>query len=102
LRNYPFQNVSGDLTLGTGLAGNGEVFLEAARIFGNGEWQARADWIAQFLVQYFKRDRDGERYWQANGKVYPTANLIAGNCGVIHFLLRYFKPGVLSHPLLSC
>jgi hypothetical protein len=49
LRNYPPYIIARDLTLSSGLAGLGEVYLEACRVLKTGEWQQRANWIVQIL-----------------------------------------------------
>ncbi len=101
LKNYNPEMINWDLTQATGLAGYGEVLLEGARIFRRENWQERADWIAQYLLHYFKQE-NGKRYWLTDASTFPTAGLMLGNSGIIHFLLRYHQPGKLSHPLLSC
>lgn len=102
LRNYPARSIEKDLTQISGLAGRGEVYLEAYKVFGNEEWKERADWIAHFLLHYFKQEKKGSRYWIADGGLHPTADLMVGNSGIIHFLLRYYQPNNLSHVLMSC
>jgi serine/threonine protein kinase len=102
LNIYPLNPISRQLSLGTGLAGYGEVLLEAAITFKDTELQRRADWIAAFLTHYFMVEEGGGRYWIADGSSFPTASLLGGNSGLIHFLLRYYQPGELSHPLLRC
>ncbi|MDR3713322.1 MAG: lanthionine synthetase LanC family protein [Puia sp.] len=99
LSNYPRSIVNCNLTLATGLAGLGEVYLEAARVFKNDEWQDRAHWIAQFFMHYFYHQKDGSCYWLTIGNQLPTASFMTGGGGVIHFLIRYAKPGDLDHPL---
>jgi hypothetical protein len=100
MRNHPTHLYSIDFTQGNGLAGLGEVYLEAAKVFQSGEWQDRADWIAQFLLHHFCQQKDGVCYWMPDGSPFTTAGFMGGNSGIIHFLLRYLKPGQLSHPFL--
>jgi len=87
-----------DLTLASGLAGIGELYLEAAKIIGSGEWLSRAGSIVDFFLHYFAWQKDGSGYWLTKDNDFPTAELFAGNCGVIHFLLRYSARERLSHP----
>ena len=101
LKNYNPQMVSWDLTHANGLTGHGEVLLEGAKIIGGGDWQERADWIAQHVLHYYKLE-NGKSYRLTDESTNPTAGLMIGNSGVIHFLLRYYQPGKLSHPMLSC
>ena len=101
LRNYSRHSVSRDITLATGLVGLGEVLLEASIVFKSEEWQERADWIAQFLLHHFQREKGGSCYWSADGSAFSTADLAVGNSGIIHFLLRCYQPGRFSHPMLA-
>ena len=92
--------VKRDLTLSTGLTGIGELCLEAAKIFASEKWQTHANWISNFLSNYFIKQKDGSYYWLTEEIPFPTASLMLGNCGVLHFLLRCYTPKHLSHPLL--
>jgi serine/threonine protein kinase len=99
--NYPALPISWDLTQIGGLSGWGEVFLEGARVFHNKNWQARADWIAVFLLHHYHKEKEGPQYWMPDGSPFTTAGLMEGNSGIIHFLLRYHAPEELCHPLLA-
>ena len=101
LRNYSRYSVSRDITLATGLVGLGEVLLEAVAVFKSEEWQERADWIAQFLLHHFQQENGSSCYWSVNGSAFATADLAIGNSGIIHFLLRCYRPGQFSHPMLA-
>lgn len=100
LRNYEPYPTSVDATLATGLAGLGEVYLEARDCFQSQEWQERADWIASFLLNTYCLQKDGGCYWMPDGSPFSTAGLLEGNSGIMHFLLRYYKAGIFHHPLL--
>jgi len=100
LATIPDHWMKRDITLATGLTGIGEVYLEAAKVFSSEQWQNRANWIAQLLLHYVKKQNDGISYWLTEGIAIPTASLMLGNSGVIHFLMHYCKPDQLNHPLL--
>lgn len=88
-----------NLTLGSGLTGLGELYLEAFRVFKNPEWKKRADWIAQVLLNLFQVQEQESGYWYTGANNTSTADLLSGNSGIIHFLLRYDDGGKLGHPL---
>jgi lantibiotic modifying enzyme len=89
LSNHPVYILSNQLTLSGGLAGLGEVYLEAYRVFQNAEWQKRADWITGVLLHTCKQQDDGSVYWLQDHSTIPVADLMTGNAGIIHFLIRY-------------
>jgi len=101
LNAIPPHYVSEDLTLLTGVAGLGEFFIEGYRVFNTENWNNRANWIARSLLHYCVKGSDNSCYWQSNSLNIPTAGLMAGNSGVLHFLLRYNDPEKLPHPLLT-
>lgn len=91
LRTIPAEICSPNLSLYSGLSGLGDVYLEAARILKQDEWSSRADWIAQLITHMAISDQDGACYWHVSpGR--PTADLMVGNTGVMHFLLRRLYP----------
>ena len=100
LGNFNRYIISRDLTLGTGLAGLGETYLEAFVTFKNEEWNQRAGWIVQFMLHQFQQQPDGSRYWVVDHLPNSTADLAIGNAGVIHFLGRYKDLDSFTHPLL--
>ncbi len=100
LSNHPHYIVSNYLSQSWGLAGLGEVYLDAARIFKSEQWQDRADWIAQLFIHTCQYQPDGSCYWLVDDNSFPTADLMVGNSGIIHFLMRYLRPNKLSFPLL--
>lgn len=99
LRSIPHPWVNRDLTLANGLAGVGELYLEAAGTFRSDEWQERADWIATFLLHHYQQKKDKSIFWMSENTQLTSPALLTGNAGVIHFLLRYYRPDLLSHPL---
>jgi serine/threonine protein kinase len=101
LNNYPFYINTRDMSQAWGLAGLGEVYLEAARIFGEDEWTLRAHWIANIILYQQKMMGNGAGYWLTDMLCsLPTADLMTGNSGIIHFLARCLLPDKLSYPLL--
>ncbi|HET6253302.1 MAG TPA: lanthionine synthetase LanC family protein [Puia sp.] len=100
LLQFPKYGISLDLTQMNGIAGVGEICLEGARVFGSDGWLDRADWIAQFILHHFHKEKTSSCYWMPDGTPFTTAGLMEGNSGIIHFLMRYHSPKSLSHPLL--
>lgn len=91
--------VSRTLNQAHGIAGIGEVYLEAARIFKNVEWQHRADWITGSLLRLSNLTEKNGIYWIAD-TVHSTADLMIGNSGIIYFLARYLEPEKYTFPLI--
>ena len=82
-----------------GLAGLGEIYLEAWRMLGDPEWFDRAAHIASLLLQLRREDRG--LTWIVENPATPTADLMIGAAGIVHFLLRFAgKFGDLGPPLL--
>lgn len=101
LMNYPASILRNDFTQETGLASHGELYLEAFRVFGNEEWHRRASWIANVYLNTFCRNFDNSGYWMMEERNDPTADLMIGNSGIIHFLLRCSAPDKLGYRLLE-
>lgn len=83
-----------------GLAGLGEVYLEAYQILKEDEWLQRAGWIAQVIMQVKKQHLEHGTYWLVEGERQPVANFMVGNSGILHFLLRFCNTGKIGFPLL--
>ena len=85
-----------------GLAGLGEVYLEAHHVLGEECWRERAADIARVLVALFRR-RSRQPWPLPPGE--PAADgdgLMLGTAGILHFLLRYQHPrAITSPPLLA-
>lgn len=97
----PLHPVYNDFTQASGLSGLGEVYLEAKRVFAGDEWQERADWIARLFFHTFQRNTKGAGFWSVNANPDPEPDLMTGNCGIIHFLMRYLTKGRLPYILKS-
>ncbi len=85
-----------------GLAGVGEVYLEAYRVLKEECWRERAADIAGLLVALFRRR--SRQPWPLPPEE-PAADadgLMLGTAGILHFLLRHQHPAaVASAPLLA-
>jgi len=89
-----------NFTLGSGLAGIGELYLDAFKIFQDEKWRSRANWIAQLFVHTLHvNSQDTGGYWIPDYQTGYTADLFMGNSGIIHFLMRCTSPQILPHPL---
>jgi len=84
-----------------GLSGMGELYIEAYRVFKNEEWKERAGWLVQFFAHTSRRRSDESCHWLHNNSPFPTADLMVGSSGVIHFLIRYMTQGRLGYRLLT-
>jgi lantibiotic modifying enzyme len=101
LSKYPQHVVNTNFTLQNGLAGIGEVYLEAWRVFKNEEWKSRADWIANVYLNTFFKNEDGSGYWKLEENNPPTADLRNGIGGIVHFISRCLYPDKIGHHMLK-
>ncbi len=100
LKKYPLTPVHADITYAEGLTGFAEVCLEAARVFKSDMWQQYVNWVVQFLIHQYNIGGNGACYWITDKSQVPTAGLMTGSSGIIHFLMRCANEK-LSHPLLG-
>ena len=91
---------STNLSICHGLAGLGEIYLEAALILDDRKWRVRAEAIASTLLTLTRRDPNGSIDWLVEDPYQPTADLMVGSCGVLHFLSRLRAKDPLSFPFL--
>jgi lantibiotic modifying enzyme len=86
-----------------GLAGVGEVYLEASRVLREECWRERAADIANVLVALFRRrSRQPWHNLSAESAAADADGLMLGTAGILHFLLRHAHPAaVTSAPLLA-
>jgi predicted Ser/Thr protein kinase len=92
---------SWNLTQCHGLAGIGEVLLEGWRVLGIESWFRQAAEIGDLLVESGRATPAGQVVWYAESFLRPTADLMQGGGGVVHFLLALAHRDVrLSPPLL--
>jgi len=97
LVSHPMHITSNYCSFGNGLAGLGEVYLEAFRVFADDEWYCRARAIQGILLNSCYRDGN-QCYWLDGTQLEPTADFWSGNAGVLHFLLRFSHPDEISFP----
>lgn len=98
---YPAHALRTDFSQETGLSGMGEVYLEGWRVFNNGEWLTRARWIANVFLHTLCRTNTNAGYWQLEENDQPTADLMIGSSGIIHFLLRFIDSKKIGYRLLA-
>lgn len=101
LLEIPEWQLFNDLTLEVGMTGIGEVYIEAYRVFGEERWLQRAGFIAETLAHAMVTTVDKKAYWLTDSAQGATADLWVGNCGILHFLLRYLRPNDFGFPGLS-
>jgi len=95
LDSYPEHLVSNMLTLERGAAGIGEIYLDAWETFNNEKWYKRAEWISSTLINTAYNNED-YNYWLLNDPFHPHGDLLTGNCGILHFLLRINRPDLIK------
>lgn len=101
LSGYSKFIVHENLTQDLGLTGIGEIYLEAYKVFGNIEWLNRASWVVQFLLHTRRVEANNSCHWISNNAAVPTADLMIGNSGIIHFLIRYLTDNKLGYRVLN-
>jgi serine/threonine protein kinase len=101
LQKYPAYISHSNFSQENGLAGIGEIYLEAWRVFRNEEWLARAKWIACLFIHTIIKKRDGSGHWKMEQNNPPTADLFTGNSGIIHFLARIFNQNQIGYRVLK-
>lgn len=100
LQFHPPDIMDGAISQGYGLAGLGEVYMEAFDAFRDDMWQKRAMHVLQVIMHLKRMDAEHGPYWLAEQERQPVANFSCGNAGVLHFLLRSCFPEVVRFPLL--
>ena len=99
LLNHSAYPILYNFTQTGGMAGLGEIYLEAHRVFNTIEWRKRADWIALALMHCFNEVGGQMGYWLPDQTSIVTADLFTGTSGILHFLIRYLQPAIFNHPL---
>jgi len=89
-----------DISLGSGLAGLGELYIEAFSTFKDSYWLERASWVTKIILNCSRQTKDNTCHWVPFINEIMTADLFTGNGGIIHFLMRMMYPEDISHPLL--
>lgn len=72
-----------------GLAGLGEIYLEAARVLNDEAWFDRAREIGETLIA-LRHTHDGMTSWIVENPYHATADLMIGSGGIAHFLTRLY------------
>jgi class IV lanthipeptide synthase len=100
LNVHPRAVMAENLSQCHGLAGLGEAYLEAARVLDDRRWVERAQHVCTVLWN-LRRAKRGSATWLVEGVEAPTADLMVGAGGVVHFLLRCSQfTGAMGAPLL--
>lgn len=90
----------GNLSICHGVCGLGEIYLEAFRVLKEPVWYARAEAIARTLLA-LRVEVDDTLIWLPENLNLPTADLMVGSSGILHFLLRFTLAGDhVGFPLL--
>jgi lantibiotic modifying enzyme len=100
LRYHPKEIINKNLSQCHGITGLGELYLEAGATAENEKWQERSQWVAHMLIHMRNASNRSTKYWLTENIEFPTSDLMVGEGGIIHFLMRYAFPGRLSYPLL--
>jgi len=99
LQNIPIHLVNNELSMSMGLAGLGEVYLEAVGAFESEKWKQRVDWIADLILNTSCLASKKLRYWVVSDSTPAATDFMNGAGGVLHFLLRYLHPSLVSLPI---
>jgi serine/threonine protein kinase len=100
LNFYPPAFTLYNLSTSNGMAGLGEIYLEAYDTLQSEIYLERANWIAWILINLKNKSAPDSCYWYAENDFCPAPDLMNGCSGIIHFLLRYNNKSRLSLPLL--
>jgi serine/threonine protein kinase len=90
----------GNLGVCHGLAGLGEIYLDVWRMLGDDEWYDRALAIADVLAALGQRTASGSLTWTVENPYVPTADLMVGCAGILHFLGQVASGVYLGFPLM--
>lgn len=83
-----------------GLAGLGEIYLEAAQVLDEPEFRQRAEDISRTLQCLASGPNSKASSWLVEHSSVATADLMVGSGGIVHFLHRMHSPQVFGVPLL--
>lgn len=100
LRRHPKEIIFQNLGQCHGVVGLGEIYLEAYRVTANTEWLERANWIACLVLALKFEPNNEDVFWLTENVRFPTADLMLGNGGILHFLIRFRHPDKVFFPLL--
>ena len=101
LRIHPTDLRYPNLSQCHGVCGLGEIYLEAARVLSDDEWYERAEWLVFLLSDLRHETQNGCATWLVEDPYLPTADLMVGSGGVLHFLMRFRRrEDSIGFPLL--
>lgn len=100
LHGIPENLTDNNISQRNGLAGLGEVYLEAHKVFKEEKWLDRAGSLAQVIMHVKKQHPEHGSYWLAEHERQPVGNFMIGNSGILHFLLRYCHSDKIDFPLI--
>lgn len=87
LRGQPFEPRHANLGQCHGIAGIGEIYLDAHALLQEPEWLDRALAVGQVLSNLARIDAQGAS-WLVENPYVPTPDLMIGTAGIVHFLAR--------------
>src|SRR5690606_25684372 len=93
LQSYKPALLVSNLSQCHGLAGLGEIYLEAFRILQDEIWLQRATWITNVILHLKNEHSKYGPYWIVESERKPVADFMIGNTGILHYLLRHCKSG---------
>ncbi|EQD66053.1 serine-threonine protein kinase, partial [mine drainage metagenome] len=89
-----------DTSLCHGIAGLGEIYLEAYRTFNEDRWLKKAMGIAEVLLALGNAKGTRSIEWIIGDLNYPIADLMVGSGSIVHFFLNLRTKGRVGFPLL--
>ena len=101
LNAIPTNILHNNFTQDFGMPGLGELYLAAHKASGNPKWLVRATWIANVVLETCNTGNADGYWWSLRGADRPTADLMTGNGGIIHFLLKYTFPDAVGYRILE-
>ena len=99
LRVHPLVVRYSNLSQCHGLAGLGQIYLEASRVLGENEYRHKAEDIYSTLL-HLGKNKSGAIAWLVEDPHFPTADLMVGSSGIVHFYLTYLLEREIGFPLL--
>ncbi|UOE48690.1 protein kinase [Mucilaginibacter sp. SMC90] len=98
LGSYPDGLHSNYLSAASGVAGIGQVMLDAYVVFKDVTWLDKAISIAGNLLNSAFRGTNGHIYWLEGSDSRPAASWMNGSAGVLDFLIRLEQPDRTGFP----
>ncbi|MCG8386116.1 MAG: protein kinase/lanthionine synthetase C family protein [Cytophagales bacterium] len=92
LQVYPECMVFHNFTWAHGTIGLARTYQVAYQVFNEPQWKERADYIMNTILNMAWTNNKGVRCWTMELGSNPTADLMVGNAGVLHFLMDSISP----------